>query len=170
MSDQKAAKAAEKKAEKEAAIVAMMDDLRGKHPDLNDAELRRVAQLRMRRAALDRMEARVMNPRVNTKAETRRKVILGAMLLDEMSRSQAAAQLVSAFVSRIKKDTDKKLFAEIKPGHDLIGLLRSHILPESVQDALANQNERFTLTFRRDPDLVRLLSKLVPAQGVEPLK
>ena len=83
------------------------------------------------------------------------------MLLDEMSRSQAAAQLVSAFVGRLVKDADKKLFGDIKPGHDLIGLLREKILPESLAEAEASQSQRFTLTFQRDPALLATLKRLI---------
>ena len=161
MSDQKAAKAAEKKAEKEAAIAASIGELKAKHPQLADDELRRLAMIEMRRRALDRQAQRVLNPRVNAKADTRRKVIIGAMLLDEMSRSKAAAQLVSTLVGRLK-EADKKLFGDIQPGgHDLLDLLREKILPESLAEAEASQSQRFTLTFQRDPALLATLKRLI---------
>jgi hypothetical protein len=115
MSDQdKAAKAAANKAKKEAAAKELAAELRAKHPQLDEAELLKLAQIEMRRKALDAQAQRVLNPRVNSKADTRRKIIVGALVLTDSTKNNEVRQYLKKLLSSADlKESDRKLFADI---------------------------------------------------------
>ena len=124
MSDQdKAARAAKAKASREAnaakrtqALYALLGELRPRHPELDQPELEILAGIELRRRALDAQRERVLNPRVNAKAQTRRKILVGAVVMTAMDRDPSVKDLVRRLLAAASgglKDGDRKVLSDL---------------------------------------------------------
>ena len=176
MSDEKKPKSAEseqKAAAKQAAVEKLAIELKPKYPHLNEPELLKIAAFEQKKAAaraklarLEEQSQRVLNPRVNAKSDTRRKVIIGAMLMTSAATDATAYDYVRSYASQLK-DSDKNLFDEFfsatpQPAtRNVLQLLARNLVVESVSEALAAQTPRFTLTFNTTDELYALLPNLV---------
>lgn len=109
----KASKAANAAKRKE-AMYELVGELRPKYPQLDQPELEKLAMIEMRRKALEQQAQKVLNPRVNSKADTKKKIILGALVLTEAGRNHEVRQLVRRLLTVAElKEQDKKLFADL---------------------------------------------------------
>lgn len=106
----KATKAANEAKRKE-AMNEIVAELRTKYPQLELAELERLAKNQMRRKALDRQDQMVLNPRVNAKVETKRKILVGALILNEAKNHGELRNLLKRLLATLK-ESDQKLFAD----------------------------------------------------------
>lgn len=70
-----------------------------------EAVLKKIAQEKAKLAALD---ARVNN--AARKLDTKRKVVLGGLLLDAASKDDRFARVLTALLDRIARDQDRKAF------------------------------------------------------------
>ena len=72
----------------------------------------RIAKARLQaeqaRARLHALEARAND--AERKRDTRRKIILGGLLLDAASKDERYAKVVAALMGRIERDNDRKAF------------------------------------------------------------
>lgn len=108
----KATKAANEAKRKE-AMNEIVAELRAKYPQLEQVELEKLAKNQMRRKALDRQDQMVLNPRVNSKADTKKKIIIGALVLTAAGKDHEVRQLARRLLSQAElKEADRKLFAE----------------------------------------------------------
>ncbi len=83
-------------------------------PDAIDKARKRVEQAKAR---LDALNARVATE--GRRLDTRRKIILGGLLLDAATKDQRFAGIVSELMNRIDRDQDHKAFAGWSlPGKD----------------------------------------------------
>ena len=77
----------------------------------------RIAKARLQaeqaKARLQALEARLSES--ERKRDTRRKIILGGLLLDAASKDDRYAKVVSALLSRIDRDNDRKAFDGWEP-------------------------------------------------------
>lgn len=173
MKKPKSAEAEAKQAAKQAAVEKLAVELKPKYPHLNEPELLKIAAFEQKKAAaraklarLEEQSQRVLNPRVNAKSDTRRKVIIGAMLMTSATNDATAYDYVRSFASQLK-DSDKNLFDEFfsqtpqPPTKNLLHLLARHVLAESVSEALAAKTPRFTLTFETTDELYAALPTLL---------
>lgn len=119
MSDaDKAAKAAATKAanaaKRKEAMLNLVADLRPKYPQLDQAELEKLAAIEMRKKALEQQAQKVLNPRVNSKADTKKKIIVGALLLTAAGKDQEIRKFLRGLLAKAElKESDKKLFADL---------------------------------------------------------
>ena len=108
----KASKAANAAKRKE-AMYELVGELRPKYPQLDQPELEKLAMIEMRRKALEQQAQKVLNPRVNSKADTKKKIIIGALVLTAAGKDHEVRQLVRRLLSQAElKEADRKLFAE----------------------------------------------------------
>jgi multidrug resistance efflux pump len=70
-------------------------------------------QAEQAKARLQALEARVGE--AERKLDTRRKIILGGLLLDAASKDERYAKVISALMQRIERDNDRKAFEEWEP-------------------------------------------------------
>jgi len=105
-------KAQERRIIREKAIADSISELRGKYPQLESVELRKLAILEMRKKALERQAQRVLNPRINSKVDTKRKVLVGALILNEVKTNQELRKLVRRLIGTLK-EADQKIFADL---------------------------------------------------------
>lgn len=65
------------------------------------------------KARLQALEARLSD--ASRKLDTRRKIILGGLLLDAASKDERYAKVVSALLARIDRDHDRQAFQDWTP-------------------------------------------------------
>ena len=65
------------------------------------------------KARLQALEARLSDS--DRKLDTRRKIILGGLLIDAASKDERYAKVVSALMQRIDRDNDRKAFDSWEP-------------------------------------------------------
>lgn len=110
----KAAKAAKTKAanaaKRKEAMYELVGELRPKYPQLDQPELEKLAMIEMRRKALEQQAQKVLNPRVNSKAETKRKILVGALILNEAQNHAELRNLLKKLLLTLK-ESDQKLFS-----------------------------------------------------------
>ena len=98
------------------AMYEIVGELRPKHPQLDQPELEVLAAIELRRRALDVQAQRVLNPRVNAKAETRRKILVGAVVLKAADRDPSIKDLVRRLLAAAAsglKDGDRKVISDL---------------------------------------------------------
>jgi DNA-binding transcriptional regulator YbjK len=109
----KASKAANAAKRKE-AMYELVGELRPKYPQLDQPELEKLAMIEMRRKALEQQAQKVLNPRVNSKADTKKKIIIGALVLTAAAKDHEVRKFLRGLLTKAElKESDKKLFADL---------------------------------------------------------